>query len=309
MAAIRCPKCGHFTSDKLNQCLECGSSLDGLTAQSSDETLSPHDSPRRKKHALKRRTLILCVLFALLIGGVAFFLVHDRMQKADEEQAAFDKLMSCQRVELCEDYLIHFPEGAHAQEVQQLCAELQLARQAELQLDSADWARAQQMHTAEAYEEYLAKHPVGDFIQQAESELNRLSQLMVSDEEKSMLTGSIHALLASLSAGDAAKVAPLLAERFSFGGLEAANADSLVAFYNAQFCHKDILGVHFVVKGNLEATKQPNGEPSQFDYEVHAKLDATLNRTAVDSAGVQHWELTARLTSDRHFSQVSLSRK
>ncbi|MBQ0049787.1 MAG: hypothetical protein KBT12_06100 [Bacteroidales bacterium] len=309
MAAIKCPKCGHYTSDQLKHCVECGKALDGVIASSGGETSANDIVQHKKNKHLHRSAIVISVLFLLLAGGVTFFLVNDSQQRAKEEQTAFDKLMACQRVELCEDYLIRFPEGAHAAEVQQLCAELKQALETELKLDSVDWALAQQLNTTQSYEEYLTKHPEGAFVQMAEGELNRLSQLVVSEEEKEMLTGTIHTLLASLSSCDAEKVAPLLATSFSFGQVDAANADTLVSFYKAQFSHQDVLGVHFVVKGNLEITKVANDQPAQCDYELHAKLDATVNRTAVDSAGIQHWDLTARLTPDRRFSHLSLNRK
>lgn len=289
--------------------MECGHPLPdkGTATTEPSNTTVCTNRPNYERRLLRRRIFFVVFLFLLLGGAVAFFLIQDNRQKAREEQEAFEKLAGCNRLELFEDYLIRFPDGTHVDEVTKLRDELKVAQETALKLDSVDWELAQQLNTGAAYEDYLSKHPDGLFSDLADRELSRLSQLAVSDEEKSMLTGTIHTLLTALASGDASKVNPLLFDGFSFGTTQA-NGDSLISFYANHFCHADILGVHFSVKGDLEAQKQPNGEASQFDYDVHTRLDATLNRTAVDSAGVQHWELKARLTPDRRFRQVELHR-
>lgn len=287
----------------------------------------------RQKISLRR---ILFLLFFLIIGiGICCFLYVDHRRDVQYEQREFDRLNGCTDLLRYEDYLIRFPEGKHADEVKKMYETAKREQQeffrqtadgnrealeafikanptspyvkvCEMRIDSLDWDDAVSANSTASYAFYLDKHPEGIFKEAALATKNKLAKLEVTNEERSMLSGSLDTFLSAMTSGDEARVDALISSPLNFCGQPDATGSQVITFYTENFHKDDILGVHFTVKGGLGIQKIPSEYDGMYNYNINAQLDATLNRSAVDSLTVQAWSISAQLTPDRKFKYVNL---
>ena len=180
---------------------------------------------------------------------------------------------------------------------------------ATLCIDSLDWEVALKDNNAQGYQHYLELHPDGLFSAIATDSKTRLAKLEVSNEERSMLSGSLDNFLSAMASGDEGRVNSLISSTMNFCGETNATGANVVSFQKLNFHHDDIIGVHFTV-GGLNIKKKPSdATPGAYDFVVNASLDAVLNRTNTDSTGVQAWKITATLSPDRKFRSVDMRKQ
>lgn len=295
--------------------------------------------PKRKKRKISIRRVVTVIFFLLLIGGITFFIIVDKRRSAELEQRAFERLDGCTNLLYYEDYIMRFPEGQHIEEVKKLYAVAKAeqeefykqaaggsremlekfikehpsspyVRVCEKRIDSLDWDIAVADNTIQSYQNYLEQHPQGIFAEVAVESKSRQAKLEVTNEERSMLSGSLDTFLAAMTSGDESRVDVLVASPMNFCGEEDATGDAVMRFYADNFHHDDVIGVHFSVKGGLDIKKKPSSTlTGAYDYTINAQLDAVLNRSAVDSVGVQTWNITANLTHDRKFKSIDMRKQ
>ncbi len=303
------------------------------------ETEVEMPQPKRKKRKISIRRVVTAIFFLLLIGGITFFIIIDKRRSAELEQRAFERLDGCTNLLYYEDYIMRFPEGQHIEEVKKLYAVAKAeqeefykqaaggsremlekfikehpsspyVRVCEKRIDSLDWDIAVAGNTIQSYQNYLEQHPQGIFAEVAVESKSRQAKLEVTNEERSMLSGSLDTFLAAMTSGDESRVDVLVASPMNFCGEEDATGDAVMRFYADNFHHDDVIGVHFSVKGGLDIKKKPSSTlTGAYDYTINAQLDAVLNRSAVDSVGVQTWNITANLTHDRKFKSIDMRKQ
>lgn len=303
------------------------------------ETEEEMPQPKRKKGKISIRRVVTVIFFLLLIGGITFFIIIDKRRSAELEQRAFERLDGCTNLLYYEDYIMRFPEGQHIEEVKKLYAVAKAeqeefykqaaggsremlekfikehpsspyVRVCEKRIDSLDWDIAVADNTIQSYQNYLEQHPQGIFAEVAVESKSRQAKLEVTNEERSMLSGSLDTFLAAMTSGDESRVDVLVASPMNFCGEEDATGDAVMRFYADNFHHDDVIGVHFSVKGGLDIKKKPSSTlTGAYDYTINAQLDAVLNRSAVDSVGVQTWNITANLTHDRKFKSIDMRKQ
>ncbi len=287
-------------------------------------------------YALSARRIVTIAFFFILISGITYFLIADHRRTKGYEQRAYERLNGCTNLLWYEDYIIRFPDGEHIDEVKKMYAEAQKEHEefyqkaaggdresllkfikehpsspyvkvCESRIDSLDWDVALSENNIAGYQRYLELHPEGAFAVIASESKTRLTKLEVTNEEKSMLSGSIDTFLAAMTSGDENRVDALVSSPMTFCGVSDATGSSVVGFCKSNFQHDDIIGVHFSVSGGLGIKKKPSDIVSgAYDFIVNAQLDAVLNRSNVDSTGVQVWKMTAVLTPDRKFRSVNI---
>ncbi len=293
---------------------------------------------RKAWYQLTVRKGVALFFFVLTISGIVYFLIADHRRDVGYEQRAFERLDGCTNLLWYEDYLIRFPDGAHAEEVKQMYAKAQkehdeffkkaaggsreslqafikehptspYVKVCQNRIDSLDWEVALTANNAQGYQQYLELHPDGLFAAIATDSKTRLAKLEVSNEERSMLSGSLDTFLSAMASGDEGRVNSLISSTMSFCGETNATGANVVSFQKLNFHHDDIIGVHFTV-GGLNVKKKPSDTtPGAYDFVVNASLDAVLNRTNTDSTGVQAWKITAILSPDRKFRSVDIRRQ
>lgn len=137
----------------------------------------------------------LVVLLGLLIGGLYYY---DYRQSQVREQRAYELLKDCSNPDFYEDFIIRFPKSQYIEEVRERYKKV-AAQQNEWQtlikngsrdelrqfvnlhptspyvkvaqgrIDSLDWAEAKTQRSLEAVTHYMATHPDGYYIDQAET--------------------------------------------------------------------------------------------------------------------------------------------
>ena len=147
------------------------------------------------KSTLARNILIIVVvLLALLIVGLYYM---DYRSECQREERAYELLQDCSNPDFYEDFILRFPKSEHIDEVreryttvaaqQDVWATLivkggrdelsQFVRLhptspyikvAQARIDSLDWAEAKQTRTIDAVSRYIANHPDGYYVDQAD---------------------------------------------------------------------------------------------------------------------------------------------
>lgn len=306
-----------------------------LDKVSQNETES---SPKTLWKKLSARRIITGILLLLIISGVTWFFITDHNRDVALEQRAFERLDGCADLLWYEDYIVRFPNGEHIDTVKKMYEKAKVEQQqfysetvggdkaallafikahpnspyckvCENRIDSLDWYDAALDNTVQSYQNYLIAHPEGIFAKQATEGKARQFKLEVTDEERSMLSGTVHNFLSAMTNADAARIDAMINSTMNFCGQADATGDNVIQFYTSNFHRDDILGVHFAIDGSLNIKKQESRQSSnQYDYSITAKLDATLNRSATDSLSTQVWEMSAKLTPDRKFTSINIYR-
>ena len=297
----------------------------------------PEGAPRRWWQRRKHR-LVLYALLLVILGAGGFFLGMSHHREAQLEQRAFERLHGTTNADIFEDYFLRFPDGAHADEAQKLYRQFKadkafyLSRtaggtRAELvafvkenpkspfcqlcnsRIDSLDWLEASNACTAEAIDQYLKLHPKGLFVADANDLKSLQDRLVVSDEERGLIDGILDAFLSALSVADVERLSRYVADGLVFCGKQRADVKDVTSLYDSHFSYADIIGVHFSVS-DLNVRKQPvPGNSRQYRFAVDASLEATLNRSAVDSLHLQQWTLKGLLGADRRFLSIDMQKK
>ena len=203
MAMITCPKCHRHISSLARTCPECGAPVEPETeteTQPQEQTPVTQEPPKKqkKKKRLSRRNLwfmVLVLLLGLIIGGLYFY---DYRAEQRREQHAYEILKECSNPDFYEDFIARFPNSKHIDEVRKRLtvvaaqqkewqnliasgtkADLQhfakqhptspYAKVALTRIDSLDWVEAKSTRSLEAVTHYMATHPDGYFIDQAET--------------------------------------------------------------------------------------------------------------------------------------------
>lgn len=282
------------------------------------------------------RKVLVLLFFVVVISGIVFFIVADKKREEGLEQRAYERLAGCTNLLWYEDYILRFPEGKHITEVKQMYdkakkeqddffmkaamgskEELQkfidehpaspYIRTCQNRIDSLDWDVAVTTNTKESYQAYLQEHPDGIFADVANENKTTLVKLEVTNEERSMLRGSLDTFLSAMTSCDESRINATTSDNLVFCGQTGADGSNVINFYSNNFHQEDVMGVHFNVNGGINITKKPSvTKQGSYDYSINANLDVTLNRSSVDSVGTQRWKINAQLTPDRKFKSIEL---
>ncbi len=163
------------------------------TGESPERPKTPAAAP---KHSSAGGMFIgLVVLLGLLIGGLYYY---DYYTNQKREQRAYELLQGCSNPAFYEDFMVRYPKSEYIDDVKERYAkvaaqqnqwqqlvkngtrdELQaFVRQhpsspyvkvAQVRIDSLDWASAKESRELEAVTHYMAIHPDGYYIDQAET--------------------------------------------------------------------------------------------------------------------------------------------
>lgn len=297
----------------------------------------PDASDAAKPRFSLRRWLGFSFLLAVVLGLLSF-LYYTHQRNASLEQRAYERLSGCVDLDFYEDYIVRFPDGKHIDEVKDQLNKIKQERAiylsstktgtreelrqfikahpdspyrrvCELRVDSLDWSAASSANSVESYDHYLELHPDGIFAEAATESKNRQARLEVTKEEYSKINGMLNSFLTALSSNEAPRIDAVIGEPISFCGQNDSKGVEILTFFRQHFSQTDILGVHFSVVKDVVIKKYPSvSQSGQLDYEISAQLEATLNRTAIDSLNLQHWSLHAQLNPDRKFTNVDMSR-
>ena len=202
MAMIKCPKCHHHISSMAKMCPECGAPIDPEWAEnaiSQPTTSDNKDEVSVSTSGTGAKSVRNLVIGAVVLLGLIIGVLYSCDYRAEQqrEKHAYELLKDCSNPAFYEDFIIRFPKSKHIDEVREqyriVAAQqnawfklvengtrddlLQFIRQhptspyvkvANNRIDSLDWADARKSHTLDAVSHYMASHPNGYYIDQAE---------------------------------------------------------------------------------------------------------------------------------------------
>ena len=141
------------------------------------------------------RWLIAAVILLLLIIGGLYF--YDYRAEQQREQRAYELLQGCSNPDFYEDFIVRFPKSDRIEEVRARYEEAKMQQNqwqvlvasgtredlqqfvrehptspyikvAQARIDSLDWVEAKQARTIAAVSRYIATHPDGYYVDQAD---------------------------------------------------------------------------------------------------------------------------------------------
>lgn len=288
----------------------------------------------RRFRLTPRRIVVLCFLAPFVIGLV-YILIADYRRARDLEERAYQRLEQTTDLLVYEDFIVRFPNSSRIEEVRERYekmktehamffseaahggkAELLAFIQAhpsspyrlvcEKRIDSLDWQEATATNTLESYQAYLAQHPQGIFLDDATEARNRQQRLVVTGEETSILRGTVDNLLAAMTTGDASRIDGMINGSFTFCGIAEATGETVVNYYKQNLHKDDVLGMHFQLEGTSINKKNVAGTDA-MSYNLYSNALATINRSAVDSAMVMTYRISASFSPERRITSLSVT--
>lgn len=324
-----CPSCGHLLpkkdeTERTTQPAKIQPSASPI-AQPLDAEKPTSDeatqcSPRKNHWRFAVAAVVLLVLAA---GGYYGYILWQRQQ----EETHFAQVMQTTQPEFCEEYLERYPYSLHREEVelhlQQLLEEEEewnsiLAsptqktikafleahpetvheRDCETLLDSLDWAEALVRKTEKSLVAYVEAHPNGTYIEEANHLLEQAKRCRVTPQNVTMVRGVLESFFTRAFVDHKAKDVRdcLAADTLQFGGKSQATVADVMASELAAK-EKDVLGKHFMVKGEPKIEKTLD-EADVLTYHVRCTMVQTINRSnAKKNISLTH-RVQAVLTED-----------
>lgn len=285
-------------------------------------------------HLSARRIVVLCFLAPFILGGTYLIIADIQRAKALEERA-YQRVMESTDLLVYEDFIVRFPDSKYVEDVKQSYEKMKVEHSmffaeaanggreqlmafieahpsspyrklCENRIDSIDWDMAVEMNTLESYQTYLAQHPQGLFLADATDAYNHQMRLVVTPEETSILRGAVENFLSAMTAGDAIRIDELTHGTINFCGMTESTGANVVEYYKQNIHKSDVLGVHFQLGGTSINKRNANGSDS-FNYNLYSTATATINRSAVDSAMVVNYRVSATFSPERRITGVSLN--
>lgn len=322
-----CPACGHPLPEKATMVARPTAQDKPMATPKANETIEttpqeePEKRPTRKNHW--RFAVAAVVLLVLAAGGWYGYIQWQR----ELEEAHFAQVMQTTCPEFCEEYLERYPYSLHREEVelhlQQLLEEEEewnsiLAsptqktikafleahpetvheRDCETLLDSLDWAEALVRKTEKSLVAYVEAHPNGTYIEEANHLLEQAKRCRVTPQNVTMVRGVLESFFTRAFVDHKAKDVRdcLAADTLQFGGKSQATVADVMASELAAK-EKDVLGKHFMVKGEPKIEKTLD-EADVLTYHVRCTMVQTINRSnAKKNISLTH-RVQAVLTED-----------
>lgn len=132
-----------------------------------------------------------------------------------------------------------------------------------------------------------------------EEPLKKSPVLELTLEERQMLRGALDHFLTAMTGESAARIDSLIAQPFAFGDSLPATGQQVLNYCRASFHREDILGVHFTLPDSLVVQKLADDTLDIYHYDVTTRVEATFNRSSLDSLQTSSLRLEARFTPDR----------
>ncbi len=172
MAVIKCPECGHETSDKAPTCPNCGVEILGkiLECPSCGEVyfignktcpkcnaaaprVKIEDKPKKKTHKVRNFFIaFFIILFILAVGaGVLYYFYNNA--RNEKEQSEYEFALTSKDAQVLQSYLDNFQDAPkdHIDIIEEHLKGLNL--------EDSDWTNAVMKGTKAALSEFLQKYP------------------------------------------------------------------------------------------------------------------------------------------------------
>lgn len=279
-----------------------------------------------------RRWQILVAL-VILFFVVRAIVNHNRQSFREEREYA--RLEHCIDPIWYENFMLLFPESKHYDEVKRRYEQLKVdqiafGREAahgtkadilaylqshpntpfryvcERRVDTLDYQFADSLHTVESWNDYLAEHPNGLFMEQALRGLQKAELVVVTDEDRQQASRVLNAFLDGLNNGNPAALDAYVTDNMrSFCGLEQPGTVDVISQFQAQVRPSDATTFRLSAV-SVSLNKQLVKNTEEVYYNVQASLQGLIGRANADTLAVGNYYLSGSMTTGYKFSALKI---
>lgn len=351
---IRCSECGNIYLSDQPMCPVCNAPATQTPTQPRPANVQPAVQPRtyaggaepkRGEHTPSQEqepkkkggvmALIISLVFAIAVAGVAFYFYNNA--KSKQEQEAYEYAINNQDPLVLQQYLDVYKDAdpAHRDSIQaHLKALLQLdedwtnacvagTRDALEQylkahpdskhksevmnkIDSMDYAVAKRNNTPEAWKDYLAKHPDGKYSTEVDALLKEMASKTVQPEEALMVKGQFRKFFQAINSKSEVNLVSLVSETMTnLIGKHDATKDDVIAFMKKWYKDSPVnLNWHILDDYNIEKIANEFGG---MDFSVRFSADKIV-QTASGQTETQHYVVEGVIDQDGKISSLTMKK-
>lgn len=369
MAIIKCPECGHQVSEKAPTCPGCGVQIAGnvvrcqecgevylqdqpmcpschcpkpgnaaprnvVTPQPQAEQpqapADPETQPKKKSYA----ALIVSVIFALIVCGVAWYFYHDA--KMSKEREDYEFAMKSTDPMVLQQYLDQYKDAdaAHRDSIQAHLALLQQydedwtnavvsGSRTELEryvrehpdsphkpealnkIDSLDYVLAQKDKTLEAYKAYIEQHPDGRYAGEVRDAMKAILDRQVTPEEEQIVKNVFRRFFQAINARNEDGLLATVAEQMTYLLTRPNATKSDVVTFMERLFKGNVSNLNWHIIDDYKIEKTPVGE-DRYEYSVEfpAELVKNLNDGTTETT---NYKITGVMNSEGKVSSFKMA--
>lgn len=315
--------------DSQEECPECGH-YEGAIDEEAPKTETPETQPKAEKHGSSLTAILVSLITLTLICGGGYWGYSAYTAKMQEKED-YENLMETTNPEFYRQFLTDHPQSQYRREVEARMKTLQeeldkwnliatRGNREELKnyldtnpgspyagicldkLDSLDWQEVLRQNSEVALEKYMKEHPEGHFIELASEHRNKLAQSRVSDADIALIRSNIETLLTQMSSISPTGISSVLAEKLAFCGRTPATADD-VALWAKQHKEKDVIGLHYLINGELKTEKITDTEA--ITYRISFTMRETINRSDPTKQSEASYNVRIIMNADKKITEIS----
>lgn len=295
--------------------------------------------------AARRKKILIGVVASLvsaLLLGVGLYLYHCNKVKQDE-LVLWRQVEQEGELSIMNEYLIKYPDGEHATQVQDMKAKIQEISDQWSQLESTSddaalkdfinkcpvgpyhdkavnaldnllWNRVITSNTPADYKKYLDNCPSGPHVeearqwlqQRAEQDAELQARMQLTSDESNIVSYRIRSFFNAMANGDATTMADFVSTPMtSFLGKRNATSSDVIA-YMRRVHSGDVYSVD-VTMGNISIKKSLTSDGSPL-YTASFGFDQRLGREDNTQETFAHYNGTATLNADCLITSIGLNK-
>lgn len=179
--------------------------------------------------------------------------------------------------------------------------------EARMKIDSLDWLTATEAGTQEAYQTYIDSHlDNGLHIDEAQSIVDKLNALKVTDDERKMISQIFDSFFTALANNDENGLTETLSGVInSFLHKENATKVDAINYMKKLHSPEDITGMSFTLNNDWSIEKAET-EDGRYEYAVTFSVDHRITRSDTDKDTFCTYNVNAQVSPDSKISGLNM---
>ena len=306
------------------------------TTTSTNHTSTPPANPIPPVDSNKKKLSILIVslVVALLAGAVWFYFYTNA--GSDREREAYEYALNCNDSVVLQSYLDNYKDAAPERRAK-ITDLLNKLKQADMEwtnavvsgsktalelyiqqypnsihkaeaihkIDSIDWALASSTNTLEAYKSYIGKHPNGEHIDEANTNMNTEKAKTITTKEKEMIGLVFRNFFQSINARDEEGLLSSVSDYMTtFLSKTGAGKSDVIAFLNKLY-KDNITSMHWRTNNDFKITKREIGT-DEYEYSVDFSALQKVEYDDGTSDKETKYRIKAKVSPDEKITELNM---
>ena len=172
-------------------------------------------------------------------------------------------------------------------------------------IDSIDWALASSTNTLEAYKSYIAKHPNGEHIDEANTNMNTEKAKTITTKEKEMIGLVFRNFFQSINARDEEGLLSSVSDYMTtFLSKTGAGKSDVIAFLNKLY-KDNITSMHWCTNNDFKITKREIGT-DEYEYSVDFSALQKVEYDDGTSDKETKYRIKAKVSPDEKITELNM---